>query len=576
MSKFQVPSHFHSLFLHRTFVAGLHLTHWNNYWTSIPFPLVVHREMHCWSFGAEVALIRGSEVTSTSTTLHAPISLQQEKLDAEVSAFVGQSRPQLSYNLIDQITTFWPLIWLVKHKRIIIDMSSGVLPGVTVSKLRGQSIAAHKFIFRISYRWQDTPVPYSTREASIFSFLQYISGSSLPSRQEPILCTWQCTFLNCKRNCVRIPRSLCNMSDSKASSITAALGSVIGYLGGEVSQSCQFERQLWPERYYYYTDVLGCMKMIFLLPMGGPIHRAALETLDGFLRQGLYKGKVRGDMLGTAFFSEWKDIAHYHRTASNEEERKKVRNGFWSEVLKHTNSTHRERTQFGQLNREKQDQIPVYRTAYTIYILKIRCLEPSPDIARNERTYKILERKATFQGFIGIVMSESSALAVAVSTGAWLHNYWLTSYLCIPLALRILALIFSVRREPLQVPGHQKSSGTKHPSLVRNDQGTGDVQLNPYKAIDPHRQTFALCRSERQSELQTILELDIPNNGFALITSTYTLDNAILQFFCHYGNPIRHPAFDRVRETISMATVWAFVLYLAAGLITSVWMDSKA
>ncbi len=366
------------------------------------------------------------------------------------------------------------------------------------------------------------------------------------------------------------------MSDSKVTSITAALGSVIGYLGGEVSQRLSFERLLWPQRYYHHIDVLDCVKMSLLLPMGGPIHRAALETLDGFLRQGLYKGRIRGDMLGTAFFSEQESVAYYHRTASSEgerRERKKVRNGFWPQVLRHTASKHHRETQLDQLGHRKQDQIPVRRTTHTVYTLDMRCLGQSAAISQQARTPKISEDKATLQTCLGIFLSETSTIAVAVTTGVWLHDYWLTGYLCVPLALRFLALMFSVRREALQVPVHQKGSETKQTLLARNSSGNNDLQSNPVNRADPmipHR------KSEHLSEPRSILELDIPNNGFALITSAYPLDNTVLQFFRHYGHPIRHSAFDRMREIISMVIVWAFVLYFPAGLIASVWMDTNA
>lgn len=369
------------------------------------------------------------------------------------------------------------------------------------------------------------------------------------------------------------------MSDSKVTSITAALGSVIGYLGGEVSQRWSFERLLWPQRYYHHIDVLDYVKMSLLLPMGGPIHRAALETLDGFLRQGLYKGGIRGDMLGTAFFSEQESIAYYHRTASSEvecRERKKVRNGFWPQVLKHTASKHRTEAKLDQLDHRKQDRIPGRRTTHTVYTLDLRCLGQSADISRQERTQKLSEDKATFQTFIGIVLSETSTIAVAVTTSVWLHNYWLTSYLCVPLALRSLALIFSVRREALQVPVHRTGSEIKNSSLATNSPGNSDLRSYSDERADPQKQMIPHGKSEQRSEPKSILELDIPNNGFAVIISAYPLDNTVLQFFRHYGHPIRHSAFDRMREIISMAIVWAFVLYFPAGLIVSVWMDTNA
>ena len=360
------------------------------------------------------------------------------------------------------------------------------------------------------------------------------------------------------------------MSDSKVTSITTALGSVIGYLGGEVSQRWSFERLLWPQRYYQHIDVLDSVKMGLLLPMGGPVHRAALETLDGFLRKGLYKGRLRGDMLGTVFYSAQESMGYYHRTARSEEERgerKEVRNGFWPQVLKHVASKHYEEARLDRPDQKKRDRVPIRRTTHPVYTLDIRSVGQSAEVSEQERRQKISEDKATFQTFIGIVLSETSTIAVAVTTGAWLHEYWLTGYLCIPLVLRFLALMFSVRREALQVPAHQKGSEINQPSSAKNSPGNSDVQSTPDESAHPQKQ---------RSDPKSILELDIPNNGFALITCAYPLDNTVLPFFRQYGHPIRHSAGDRMREIVSIAIVWAFVLYFPAGLIASVWMDTRA
>ena len=373
------------------------------------------------------------------------------------------------------------------------------------------------------------------------------------------------------------------MSDSKATIITATLGSVIGYLSAEVSQTWSFERLLWPQRYYHHIDVSDVAKMGLLLPMGGPVHRAALETLDGFLRQGLYNGRLRGHMLGTVFYPEQRDIAYYHRTASSEggrRERKKVRNGFWSQVLKHTASKHRTETDGLKRRDEKnQDGVPIRRTTHTVYTLDLRCLSSqTADLSKQAGRKWISEDKATFRTWIGIALSETSTVAVAITTGVWLHDYWLTGYLFVPLALKFLALIFSVRRETLQVPVRPgKGSETSPPSSTRDSPGNSDSQSTPDDArADPRKPNPWDRKSEPSRDPKTILELDIPNHDFALITTAHPLDDTVLQFFRHYGHPLRNSSLDRLREIVSIALVWAFVLYFPAGLIASVWMDTKA
>lgn len=55
----------------------------------------------------------------------------------------------------------------------------------------------------------------------------------------------------------------------------SALGSVLGYLGAEVAESSLFQRLLWPQRFYNYLDPILFLKLAFLFPTSGPLHRAA-------------------------------------------------------------------------------------------------------------------------------------------------------------------------------------------------------------------------------------------------------------------------------------------------------------
>lgn len=89
--------------------------------------------------------------------------------------------------------------------------------------------------------------------------------------------------------------------------LAGALGSIVGYLGAEVAEDAIFENLLWPQR-FYNDRTLGSLTQQFLfMGMGGPLHRAALATLDQLRDHGLYLGPRRGDMLGTAFY---KDLSH--------------------------------------------------------------------------------------------------------------------------------------------------------------------------------------------------------------------------------------------------------------------------
>lgn len=89
---------------------------------------------------------------------------------------------------------------------------------------------------------------------------------------------------------------------SSPSIIIGALGSVIGYLGAEAATESFFERLLWPERFFNDANPYVLLKLTLCLPISGPLHGAALESLDTFRNNGLYLGTRRGNMLGTTFY----------------------------------------------------------------------------------------------------------------------------------------------------------------------------------------------------------------------------------------------------------------------------------
>jgi hypothetical protein len=67
---------------------------------------------------------------------------------------------------------------------------------------------------------------------------------------------------------------------SPQASVLNALGTLIGYLGAEVAIPEIFERLLWPERCYNGSNLSKASQMAFFMPMGGPLHKAALSSLN--------------------------------------------------------------------------------------------------------------------------------------------------------------------------------------------------------------------------------------------------------------------------------------------------------
>ena len=92
--------------------------------------------------------------------------------------------------------------------------------------------------------------------------------------------------------------------DVPQNNVFSAFGAVLGYLGAEAATPATFERLLWPQRFYSSLTVSTAPKLALFMSMGGPLHKAALRTLDIAFGNGLFKGAHEGHMLGTAFFRE--------------------------------------------------------------------------------------------------------------------------------------------------------------------------------------------------------------------------------------------------------------------------------
>ena len=114
--------------------------------------------------------------------------------------------------------------------------------------------------------------------------------------------------------------------------ILGALGTLVGYVGTEISVGDLFERFLWLRRFYNGLSAKSIWKLGFLMPMGGPLHNACRRTLDSFYHMGLFKGGKLGHMLGTAFFSDTGRPYQVHEPNASPR-REHVRNGLWVRAI---------------------------------------------------------------------------------------------------------------------------------------------------------------------------------------------------------------------------------------------------
>lgn len=323
--------------------------------------------------------------------------------------------------------------------------------------------------------------------------------------------------------------------------IIGALGSIIGYLGAEAATESFFERLLWPERFYNDVSPYVLLRLALFLPMAGPLHGAALESLDTFRKNGLYLGLRRGNMLGTTFFHDT-GINYYDLTGPGPNQNNggtESRNGFWVQVLREAKCQNRA-ARLPPLDPADPatNKIPPYRAMQLVHHLKLHYAKDVNHTVQN--AIQITEASITWRTILGTVLSEFSSIAIAVTAAIAkpFRTYWLTGYLLVPLFLKLVALFVSVRRDSI-LDDEEKTEG----------------------------------RPESEDELYRIED---PMHGFAIIQGP---PSVVLQFFRHYGHPKRDSGAagrrDRARELLSMALIYFFVLYFPAGLISSLWMPAN-
>jgi hypothetical protein len=203
---------------------------------------------------------------------------------------------------------------------------------------------------------------------------------------------------------------------SALSGLVGALGSVIGYLGAEVAEPLIFERLLWPQRFYNDLTLAVLIKQSIFMTMGGPLHRAALETLDVLRDNGLYLGARRGNLLGTAFLRD-SGVQYYWHSASSrkgQELVKEARNGFWVEVLRNVKHA-REQSLPIKLDNEESKNVVPRRAMQLVYFLTLSLA--GKDEKAKSGSVQISEASTTWKTICLLFCSEVTAIAAAIIAG---------------------------------------------------------------------------------------------------------------------------------------------------------------
>lgn len=322
-------------------------------------------------------------------------------------------------------------------------------------------------------------------------------------------------------------------ADANTLSVAAftALGTIVGYLGTEVASPSIFDRMLWSSRYFNDRSLKSFIAYVFLMPIGGPVHKAAVEALDRLVDAGLWKGYCRGDMLGTAFL---KDTGHAYiirDQGGGRNTSKEARNAFWVTVL----------SLFPWLPQDSPPS-PVHddeaaaehvretRSRRPVHLLQLSIADSNPPAVPviNGDIGAIKARH-----LLAILFSELITLIVGVVTAAVWKSPYSVWYLT-PLLLKLTGLLCHVRR----------------------------TQITP------------LSKKEEDDKLVLCEIIDI-SKGFFLIEGRSEL---IFQFFRHYGHPIRYRRGvlgDRFWEVMSMLAITATILVYPGGLIAFIFAPIK-
>ncbi|KAM4057635.1 hypothetical protein HRG_009274 [Hirsutella rhossiliensis] len=321
------------------------------------------------------------------------------------------------------------------------------------------------------------------------------------------------------------------------SSLFAAFGAVLGYIGSEVATKRCLEQLLWPQRHYSNFTLGSFLMLAFFMPMGGPLFKPALEALDTIFSHGLFRGSSQGHMLGTVFFPQlsWSYTMHEHGDQS-QSRTGNIRNCLWVRTLAYINiprlhccsqSASSDDLEKGRVCHDLASPPVRARTAFSHLTLARPTTKEMSSL--DIPFVKEDPGRPGPRVFLAICAAETSAILCAVGVSVAFRSPWCVLWLA-PLILRLTSALFALHREP----------------LISTSSSTGD---------DPARDFEIHCPQAEGS--------------FMIITGPPAL---VLQFVRHYGHPIR----SRTREAFQYFAIVVFACQFPFGLFCSVvWMPIK-
>ncbi|KAL8917733.1 MAG: hypothetical protein Q9208_007785 [Pyrenodesmia sp. 3 TL-2023] len=225
-------------------------------------------------------------------------------------------------------------------------------------------------------------------------------------------------------------------------------------------------------------------------------------------------------MLGTAFFFDTKLGYTVQDSVSDSIVKDYVRNGLWVQAICHIPilSTSDEDGN-GELGMEPRRLV---RARSVVNILELSYTDGKVE---SSKTIKKDVGSVSFRILLAIIWSEITGIAMGVFVLAFWNSYFAFVWY-LPVTLRLLSALTTIKRENL----------LSKPTVKEDE---GEVKR---------------------------FEVNTDGHGLLLVEGK---ESAVLQFFRHYGHPIR----NRVRESLQIAIIVLLGLVFPVGLLCSlIWM----
>ncbi|CAG8881882.1 unnamed protein product [Penicillium nalgiovense] len=300
--------------------------------------------------------------------------------------------------------------------------------------------------------------------------------------------------------------------------VFGAFGAVLGYIGAEAATDIWFSSLLWPQRSFSHLTLRSIPTLALLMPMGGPLHKAALSTFDIANARGLLNGAHEGHMLGTEFFKQT-DWTYTIPGTANSEPRAALTGAAIEK---------------GILPAADNARIPL-RAKVAVYHLIF-----TPATAEDKASQMAFVRENCGRPgshvYLSIFIAELSGIIIFAVIYAIGRSLWCLIWLA-PLLLRLLSAFFALDREPLTPISSSISSPSTTPT------------------------------TEAESPRDFVLHFPQSQGGDLMLFTG--LSALVQQFFRHYGHPIR----NRTREVLQLCIIALFAALFPLGLLAStLWM----